>query len=219
MTHIKICGIRNTEHARALAEKQVDYLGLVFAESPRRVTVKQAKHIVSELKNSEHRPEVVGVFVNTPALSIRKIAEACSLDWIQLSGDEPWGFCRELDMPVIKVVRVSRNYTPQQVCADLDYGTKLLGKQKHIFLLDSNARDKYGGTGRVFDWKLAKPIAERFPVIVAGGLSPDNVKEAIGIINPWGVDVSSGVETKGVKDLTKITKFIEAVRGTDGGLS
>ena len=114
-----------------------------------------------------------------------------------------------------EVIRVSRHYQPEQICADLDYGTRVLGEQKHIFMLDSNAREKYGGTGQTFDWKLARPITERFPVITAGGLTPANVAEAIGTMAPWGVDVSSGVETRGAKDTEKIKKFIEAVRRTD----
>ena len=118
-------------------------------------------------------------------------------------------------MPVIKVIRVSRHYTPEQICDDLAYGNKVLAKQKHIFLLDSNARFKYGGTGRTFDWKLAQLPAQKFPVIIAGGLTPDNVTEAIRVTSPWGVDASSGLETrtKGVKDKAKILKFIENVRG------
>jgi phosphoribosylanthranilate isomerase len=86
-----------------------------------------------------------------------------------------------------------------------------------MFLLDSNAREKYGGTGRTFDWNLAQPIARQFPVIIAGGLKPANVAQAIKQISPWGVDVSTGVETRGVKDMKKIRKFIEAVRKTDAG--
>ena len=207
MTRIKICGIKEEAHALAAAEAGADFIGLVFAPSPRQVTPAQAEKIVSALKKSQTTTEVVGVFVNTPPARVKKIADFCHLDWVQLSGDEPWEYCRELDMPVIKAVRVSRNYQPEQICADLAYGTRILATQKHIFLLDSDARDKYGGTGRTFDWKLAKPIAEQFPVIIAGGLTPRNVAEAIRTVAPWGVDVSSGVETRGVKDMAKIRKI------------
>ncbi len=217
MTHIKICGIREEAHVRELAGAGVNFIGLVFAASPRQVTPARAKKLVAALKETGAATETVGVFVNTPPASVKRIAAACRLDWVQLSGDEPWEYCRELEMPVIKVIRVSRHYQPQHVCEDLAYGTKVLGKQKHIFLLDSNAPEKYGGTGQRFDWNLARPIIERFPVIVAGGLNQANVAEAIKTMSPWGVDVSSGVETKGAKDTAKIKKFIEAVRGTDDG--
>ena len=215
MTRIKICGIKEEAHALAVAETGVDFIGLVFAHSPRRVTTAQAGKLVSALKKSKAATEVVGVFANMPASQVNQIAESCNLDWVQMSGDEPWEYCRELTAPVIKVIRVSRHQTAEQVCNDLEYGTKVLANHKHLFMLDSNVREKYGGTGRTFDWNLAKPVAERFPVIIAGGLSPGNVTEAIRIISPWGVDVSSGVETKGAKDLNKIMKFIETVRGSD----
>lgn len=215
MTHIKICGIREEAHALVAAEAGADFIGLVLTSSPRQITPGQAEKIVSALKKTQTTTEVVGVFVNTPASKIKRIAEFCHLDWVQLSGDEPWEHCLELAMPVIKVIRVSRHHKPEQLCADMAYGTKLLDTQRHIFLLDANVGDKYGGTGRTFDWKLAKPIAEQFPVIIAGGLTPRNVAVAIRTIKPWGVDVSSGVETKGSKDILKIKKFIEAVRRTD----
>jgi len=215
MTRIKICGIKEVEHALAVAEAGADFIGLVFASSPRQVTPAQAKKIVSALKKSKTATEVVGVFVNTPALTVKEMAHSYHLDWVQLSGDEPWEYCHELEMPVIKVIRVSRHYQPEQICTDLAYGIKILSPQKHLFLLDSNAREKYGGTGRSFDWNLAQPIAERFPVIVAGGLTLRNVAEAIRTVSPWGVDISSGVETRGAKDMAKVRKFIEAVRGTD----
>jgi phosphoribosylanthranilate isomerase len=215
MTRIKIDGIKEAAHALAAAEAGADFIGLVFAPSPRQVTPAEAETIVSVLKKSQAAIETVGVFVNTPATKVKKIADFCHLDWVQMHSDEPWVFCRELDMPVIKVIRVSRHYQPEQICADLAYGARILENQKHLFLLDSNVRDKYGGTGRTFDWNLAQPIARQFPVIVAGGLTPKNVAEAIKIISPWGVDVSSGVETKCVKDLAKIRKFIEAVRGVN----
>ena len=215
MTRIKICGIKEVEHALAVAEAGADFIGLVFASSPRQVTPARAKKIVSALKKSKTATEVVGVFVNTPAAVVKEMADSCHLDWVQLSGDEPWEYCHELEMPVIKVIRVSRHHQPEQICTDLAYGIKILSPQKHLFLLDSNARDKYGGAGKTFDWNLAQPVAERFPVIVAGGLTPRNVAEAIRTVSPWGVDISSGVETRGAKDMAKVRKFIEAVRGTD----
>jgi phosphoribosylanthranilate isomerase len=217
MTRIKICGIKEEAHALAIAEAGVDFMGLVFASSPRQVTPSRAKKIVSALKGNQAAINVVGVFVNAPASCVRRIAESCQLDWVQLNGNEPWAYCRELDMPVIKVIRVSRNYKPQQICTDLAYGARILARQKHLFLIDSNVPEKYGGTGKTFDWKLARPIAEQFQVIIAGGLTPENVSEAIRIISPWGVDVSSGVETRGVKDMNKINKYIEAVRKANEG--
>lgn len=215
MTKIKICGIKEESHALAVVEAGADFIGMVFAESPRRVTPKKAEKIVARLKDSGASVEIVGVFVNTPAANVKKIAAACNLDWIQLSGDEPWAYCRELDRPIIKVSRVSRVFHPDTIIANLSYGRKILTKQKHMFLLDSNSGDKFGGSGMKFDWNLARPIARKYPVVIAGGLNPNNVSEAIRVIKPWGVDVSSGVETKGIKDLDKILKFIKAVRKAD----
>jgi phosphoribosylanthranilate isomerase len=215
MTRIKICGIRDESHALAIAEAGADFIGLVFASSPRQLTPAQAEKIVTALKKSKTTTETVGVFVNTPASKVNEIADFCHLDWVQLSGDEPWGYCRDLVIPVIKVIRISRHQKPEQICADLTYGTKILDTPKYLFLLDANVREKYGGTGRTFNWNLAKPIAEQFMVIVAGGLTPQNVAKAIRTVSPWGVDVSSGVETRGIKDMTKVRKFIKAVREAD----
>jgi len=215
MTHIKICGIKEESHAIAIARAGVDFMGMVFATSPRQITPYYAKKIVDLLHLKDSSTEVVGVFVNTPAASVNQIAESCQLDWVQLSGNEPWEYCRELNRPIIKVIRVSRNFKPETIIADLAHGEKTLANQKHIFLIDSNAPEKYGGTGQPFNWDLARPIAARFPVIIAGGLSPENVREAIHTIKPWGVDVSTGVETKGAKNLDKILKFITIVKDTD----
>ena len=215
MTRIKICGIKNEAHAIALAKASVDFIGLVFASSPRQITPDYAKKIVELLKTREKRAETVGVFVNTEVGKVNRIADLCGLDWVQLSGDEPWQYCKELNRPVIKTIRVSRNFKPEKIIADLSYGEKILAKQKHLYHIDSNVPEKYGGTGQPFNWKLAKPIAEAFPVIMAGGLTPENVREAIGIIKPWGVDVSTGVETKGAKDLDKIDRFVSAVKSAN----
>ena len=215
MTAIKICGIKNEEHALAAAGAGADFIGLVFANSPRQVTPALAEKIVSALKKNRARVKAVGVFVNMPAPTVREIADTCHLDWAQMSGDEPWEYCLELSRPVIKVIRMSRDNQPEPVIQHLANGTQIMAGQKHMFLLDSNAREKYGGTGLTFDWNLARPIAEKFPVIIAGGLNPENVGRAIKLIKPWGVDVSTGVETKGAKDMKKIFKFIEAVRKAD----
>jgi phosphoribosylanthranilate isomerase len=214
MTRIKICGISTEEHALAAAKAGADFIGLVFAQSPRQVNVSQARKITRTLKENGHNVQTVGVFVNTPLATIISIAGRLHLDWVQLSGDEPPAFCRELQMPVIKVIRVSRNYHPENIIEHIAYADRLLSGQEHMFLLDSNARKKYGGTGMTFDWNLARPVAERFPIIVAGGLTPENVAEAISIIKPWGVDVSSGVEkVRGTKDIEKVRSFISSVRG------
>ena len=215
MTHVKICGIKEEAHAMAIARAGADFIGFMFAASPRQITPGNARKIITALKGNAHQIETVGVFVNTPAARVNRTADTCGIDWVQISGDEPWEYCRELDRPIIKVIRVSRNYKPEKIIADMSYGDKILGKQKHIFLIDANVGDKYGGTGKTFDWKLARPIADKFPVIIAGGLTTENVGEAINIIKPWGVDVSSGVETRGAKDLDKILKFITAVKNID----
>lgn len=216
MTLIKICGIKEEAHARDAAGAGADFIGIVFAPGPRQVTPARATKIATALKSSQTSVEVVGVFVNAPVATVKRIASNCHLDWIQLSGDEPWEYCRELAMPVIKAIRISRNRKPEQICADLAYGDKILASQKHMFLLDSSRRDVYGGTGKTFDWNLARPVAASFPVIIAGGLTPANVTLAINTISPWGVDVSSGVETRGVKDMEKVKSFIKSVRGADG---
>jgi len=215
MTKIKICGIKTAEQALAAAEAGADFIGLVFALSPRQISTAQAEKIVAALRKSGAKTEAIGVFVNAHAGTINRIAEKCNVDRVQLSGDEPWEYCREIEKPIVKVIRLSRNQLPKQVCKDLAYGTRLLKDRKLVFHLDSNVREKYGGTGMTFDWKLAVPIAREFPVIIAGGLNPDNVARAIKLISPWGVDVSTGVETRGLKDVEKIKAFIKAVNQAD----
>jgi phosphoribosylanthranilate isomerase len=216
MTYIKICGIKTEEQALAAAKAGADFIGMVFTTSPRQVTPAIARKITSTLKKTYPDVKTVGVFVNTASPIVQYIADSCRLHWVQLHGTEPWQSCLELDRPVIKVIRIARNYSPEIINDNLAYGEKLLGKQEHLFLLDTSSKDKFGGTGQSFDWNQARIIAEKFQVIVAGGLNPQNVAAAIEMITPWGVDVSSGVETKGVKDMKKIELFIKAVKDADG---
>lgn len=215
MTRVKICGIRQKIHALAAAEAGADFIGLIFAPSQRQVTPVQAEKIAAAVKQSGHATEIVGVFVNMPATEVNKIADACHLDRVQLSGDEPWEYCCEINKPLIKAVRVSRWQSPQEICEVLANGASVLAHQKHVYLLDSRVKGKFGGTGMTFNWSLARQVAEHFPVIIAGGLTPENVARAIRMVAPWGVDTSSGVEVDGVKHVARIRAFIESVRRID----
>ena len=216
MTFIKICGIKTEEQALGAAAAGADFIGMVFATSPRQVTPATAKKINAAVKLKYPKLKTVGVFVNMPAPIVQKLADTCGLDWAQMHGDEPWEYCMELARPVIQVVRVARNYSPEFISKNFEYGKKLLAGRQVLFMLDTSVKDKFGGTGRAFDWSQAREIAEKFPVMVAGGLNPQNVAAAIEMLQPWGVDVSSGVETEGVKDMKKIEIFIRAVREADG---
>ena len=214
MTRVKICGIRDKAHALAAVEAGADFIGLVFAPSKRQVNPAKASEIASAVKKSSDATKVVGVFVNAPSPQVNELADFCALDWVQLSGDESWEYCREVVKPVIKAIRIDQQ-SPEELHAELSAGSKLLPAQRFIPLLDSRVEGKYGGTGESFDWKLVQQVAKRFPVIIAGGLNPKNVARLIERVAPWGVDVSSGVETGGVKDPAKIKAFIEAVRKAD----
>jgi len=215
MTRVKICGIRDKAHALAAIEAGSNFIGLVFAPSPRQVTPAQAGEIVSAVKKCSEATVLVGVFVNMPASEVNRIASSCHLDWVQLSGDESWEYCRQITKPLIKAVRIKPGQRPEEIGEDLATGVRVLSNQRCVYLLDSQVKGKYGGTGMTFDWSLARQAAEQFPVIIAGGLTPENVAQAIEIVVPWGVDVASGVETGGVKDIAKIRAFIEAVRRAD----
>jgi len=214
MTRVKICGITEESHALAAVEAGADFIGLVFAPSSRRITPAKAYEIASAVKKNSNTTKVVGIFVNAPQSMVNKVADFCGLDWIQLSGDESWEYCRDVIKPIIKAIPVEQQ-SPEEIYAKLSAGSKLLSTQRFITLLDSQANGKYGGTGLTFDWEIAQQVARRFPVIIAGGLNSENVAQAIELVAPWGVDVSSGVEVDGIKSPAKIRAFIEAVRRAD----
>jgi len=214
MTRIKICGIKDKNHALAAVEAGADFIGLVLAPSKRQVSPALAHELASVVKKRSDTIKVVGVFVNAPTLHVNELADFCALDWVQLSGDESWEYCTEVTRPVIKTIRLDRQ-SPEELYSELSAGEKSLPHQSFITLLDSRVEGKYGGTGESFDWNLAQKAAKGFPVIIAGGLHPENVARLIETVAPWGVDVSSGVETGGVKDTSKIKAFIEAVRKAD----
>jgi phosphoribosylanthranilate isomerase len=212
MTRVKICGIKETSQAIAAAEVGADYIGIVMAPCRRRVDIEQARAIAAAVKGSGTL--TVGVFVNMPAAEINRIAKYCNLDRIQLSGDEPWEYVQELHRPAIKAIKISKEYSSEKLLSELAGGYK---KADYYFLplLDCAVNGSYGGSGKAFDWSIAKAAAGKYRFVLAGGLTPENVGEAIASARPWGVDVSSGVETNGAKDIDKIKKFISTVRRID----
>lgn len=217
MTRIKICGLTEPQHALAAARAGADFIGLVFAPSSRQVSVAQALPVVEAVHRLKNRPAIVGVFVNLVAEEVNRIAEQCHLDRVQLSGDESWQYCRQIEKPVIKAIHITRAggerlLLIRSILDRIAEGYQLLSPEKLLCLLDSKVGNAYGGTGQTYDWQLAREIAARFPVIIAGGLTPQNVGTLVQEVQPWGVDVASGVESNGGKDEAKIVAFIEAVR-------
>lgn len=214
MTHIKICGIQDENHALAAIEAGADFIGLVFAPSRRQVSPQKALSLVEVVRGLRSGPAVVGIFVNAAAQEVNHIADYCQLDWVQLSGDETWQYCQELKKAIIKVIHVSSRQKTDEILADIETGYQLLPEKELVCLLDSRVGSAYGGTGQVFNWQLAREVSARFPVMIAGGLTPANVGQLIREVQPWGVDVSTGVESNGLKDASKIRAFVKAVRST-----
>lgn len=202
-TKVKVCGMTRTEDALKAVELGADAVGFIFyKKSPRAVTTTKAKSIIKELPPFVHR---VGVFVNESAETINTVQEKLGLDLIQLHGDESPAFCRKINSKVLKAIRVN----------DVSSLVALEKFKVDGFLLDTFHPGVYGGTGKVFDWKLAKQAGKFGSIIVAGGLTPENVSEAINKSRPYGVDVSSGVEKEpGKKDFKKLRAFFAAVQST-----
>jgi len=202
MVRIKICGISDSATAVAAAEAGADAIGLIFAPSRRRVTAAQAREIAAALPPFVTK---VGVFVDEERGRIEELIAACGLGAVQLHGAEPPEFCAGFRVPVVKAIRVKDASSLEQMTA----------YQVDAFLLDTFDASALGGTGRTFDWTLAIQAARTHRTILSGGMTPVNVVEALTRVVPYGVDVSSGVETDGRKDHAKIRDFIRRVREWD----
>lgn len=240
---VKICGIRTPEDATAAAEAGADFIGVVFAASPRKVDLSAARAIAAAVRPRpptslpraiagprpgelaaahalrawaeaidealfRHRPLVVGVFADQPWQEVADIAAAVPVALVQLSGrEEDDRTAEQLGLPVVRAVHVGEQDDPGEVV------TRALSVHAALVLLDTADRERRGGTGRTLPWSVAATVAAELPIMLAGGLTPENVGAAIAEVVPWGVDVSSGVESNGRKDPARVAAFIRAAKG------
>jgi len=204
-TAVKICGITRVDDALAGARLGARALGFIFyAKSPRHVARPRAAEIIGALPPFI---SAVGLFVNPEAREVERVLAQVPLDLLQFHGDETPEFCARFQVPYIKAARVRTGLDLLQYSRDYSAARGLL--------LDAFADGAHGGTGTVFDWSLI-PGELPLPVILSGGLTPENVVEAIRRVRPWAVDVSSGVEASpGIKDPLKIAAFMKEVHGAD----
>ena len=216
MTKVKICGVTQPAHALAAAEAGADFVGIVFAESPRRLSVDQARPVVDALRSlGDARPRLVGVFANASSEEVNATAEALDLDLVQLSGDEPSDLLQRIQRPAIKAVHLLTGEPPEVAVPAAREALARWRDANVLPLLDTKIAGRYGGTGKAIDWSIARDLAGDHDFLLAGGLTPGAIAETVRRVRPWGVDVSSGVETGGVKDVAKIRAFVQAVRSVD----
>lgn len=201
--NIKICGLTRDEDVQAAVEAGVDAIGFVFTKSPRRISIDTAIRLISYVPGDVLS---VGLFLNQDSTEIAQVVNSVPLDVLQFHGSETEQECSVFDLPWLKAVAMENAESVRR--AELDYPGAM------GLLLDSHVMGKRGGSGKVFDWSLSKPVAK--PVWLAGGLNADNVAEAIRIVRPFAVDVSSGVEVEpGIKDASMILDFVKAARDVE----
>lgn len=219
-TAVKICGLQGVEVLKSMLNLPVDYIGLVFAKSRRQLSIEQAKPLIEQISYWENaiKPQSVGVFVNPTLTELTHLLESLPLDVIQLHGQESAAFCeevKELGVKVFKFLPMKREGASSE---QIDYS--LLDQYAGVIdglLLDTFDPHVGGGSGKTFDWSQITPYQtwaseKSIPLFVAGGLHPDNVGALVSEFGPDGVDVSSGVETNGVKDIEKVVAFVERVK-------
>ena len=211
MTLFKICGLRDSSNAILARENGASFLGFVFVPGVRRqISLGLAVEILNDYRSEfgPGGPALVGLFANQNVEEVNEIINACDLDYAQLCGSEPESYWNKVDVDVIKQVKIGASNTNETINAELEK----IYRAGCLPLLDKYEKGSLGGTGLSFDWELVPEfnLSEKF--LLAGGLNPENVNDAIRISHPWAVDVSTGVETKGDKDPQKILSFAKAVK-------
>ena len=203
-TRVKVCGITSPADAGLATTAGADAIGMVFyTKSPRHISISAAKEITSVMPPFT---STVGLFVNSSQQDVSTVLADVPLDLLQFHGDEDESFCSSFNRPYIKAVRVKPETNLMQLCSQYPSARGIL--------LDSYKKGIPGGTGEIFDWNMI-PADLPLPIVLAGGLDASNVAAAVSIVQPWAVDVSSGVEiSPGNKDRQKIEQFIQAVKGT-----
>jgi phosphoribosylanthranilate isomerase len=211
---VKTCGIMGTDHALAAASYGADMIGLVFARSRRAVSVEFGCSVRGVLNDLKRRPLLVGVFVNESPEAMLAVADIIGLDIVQLSGDETPNEVAQCAAryPVLKAFRFSEGTTKQDALHDFARYRELVPENRLRFLVDTYRAGEYGGTGELANWGMAAELARHEDVMLAGGLTPQNVSDAVKAVAPWGVDVSSGIEQGGIKNPGLISSFIAGAR-------
>jgi phosphoribosylanthranilate isomerase len=204
-TRVKICGLKSFEEAKLAADCGADSIGLVFhAPSPRYIELESAIAIRSQLPAFV---TLTALFLNETEQWVKQVVEELKPDCLQFHGTEPPEFCHRWGRPYIKAIPMASVENPDQFASEYKYAQG--------FLLDSNATGRLGGSGDTFDWSRI-PSNFHYPLILAGGLTPQNVADAVAQVKPWAVDVSSGVEkSRGVKDTSLIQQFCKEVHRAD----
>ncbi|MBI2165354.1 MAG: phosphoribosylanthranilate isomerase [Chloroflexi bacterium] len=214
MTLVKVCGLRDASNALVAAEAGAHFLGFVFVPGVRRqLKVHEASTIIEDVRNAlgTRTPKIVGLFADQPVEEVNRTASLCNLDMLQLCGNEALEYCRKVERPVIKVLHVPDGKPIDAVVQQLEQKMTDFESLGFMLALDRKSDLQPGGLGQTFDWSVAEALSRRHRFLLAGGLSPKNAADAIRRVHPWAVDVSSGVETNGVKDPNKTRAFLETV--------
>jgi len=206
MTKIKICGIKTLTDALTAMDGGADLIGFNFYQkSPRYIDVGMCRNIMSVMRRDGGSILFVGVFVNASLGEIQATMETCGLNLAQLHGDEPSDMLSALDGKAFKAFRG----VPQSI-------NGFTKQEAPAFLVDASVKGVYGGSGVTADWNGAAELAKKYPLLLAGGLTPENVTQAVRQVKPWGVDVASGVEyAPGRKDANRMKAFVQAVRSSE----